>query len=131
MFVSINSQLQNCGEAISTTPPTSADVFTAEVTASSATTGATMSITLGGGGSADDFAIISFSRPQSSGVAFCKSFWQQTVVAGDSATANNVYAGYTAQFGVAPAGTRIFYKITPVNQYGVTGVPVIGFITVA
>jgi hypothetical protein len=130
MFVAINSQLLNCGSAVETTPPVDSTVFAVGAVTISAVGGTSMSITLEGNGSADDFALLAFSKPQSAGVSFNKTFWQQLVQAGDVSTAVNVYAAYTAQFGVAPAGTRIFYKVTPVNQYGVTGVPVIGFVTV-
>jgi hypothetical protein len=31
----------------------------------------------------------------------------------------------TAQFGALVAGQRLFVKLTPVNQYGVTGTPLV------
>jgi hypothetical protein len=50
-------------------------------------------------------------------------------VEGNAVAATSLYALYLAQFGPWIAGQRIFYKLTPVNQYGVAGTPVMGFIT--
>lgn len=130
MYVAINSQLLNCGEAQSDVPPIDAAVFDVGAATVTVTALGVVTVTPSGNGSADDFLIVSFSKPQSSGVTFCKTFWQQSVNAGGSATPLVVSSGYVAQFGLPPAGSRVFFKLTPVNQYGVTGVPLIGFATV-
>ena len=77
-----------------------------------------------------NFILLAFSAPQSSGVSFCKTFWQETHIAGNSIGAATYGTAYVTQFGLPPLGSRVFYKLTPVNQYGVSGVPLIGYITV-
>jgi 3-hydroxymyristoyl/3-hydroxydecanoyl-(acyl carrier protein) dehydratase len=67
--------------------------------------------------------LIAFSAPVSPGVSFMKTFWQMSHVAGNSVTPIVATTAYTAQFGSIIAGTKIFLKVTPVNQYGVTGTP--------
>lgn len=130
MYISIGTQLINCGQPLPTDPPSSNAVSAIGLTALTLDSSGTMVITLDGSGSADDFITIAFSSPRSSGVSFCKTFWQQTVVAANATTVATPGVAYTAQFGTAFAGQRVFYKFTPVNQYGVTGTPLIGFITV-
>lgn len=130
MYVAINAQLLNCGSAQNTLPPVSSVVFAIGVVTFTAVSAGAITLTLAGDGDVSDFALISFSAPKSSGTTFCKTFWQAHVIAGDSGVANVETARYQAQFGVPAVGSRIFYKVTPVNQYGVTGVPVIGFATV-
>jgi len=125
MFNSINTQLQNCGQAISdvvpvdnTTTAPSASVFTV-------THLGVITITLSGTGAATDFILIAFSAPLSAGVSFNKTFWQQTHVAASSVGGAAYGSAYVAQFGTIPAGKKVFLKLTPVNQYGVTGTPVV------
>lgn len=129
MFVAINAMLLNCGSPISTSVPLSDTVFAAGFSAFTAVAGASLSVTPTGLGLATDYLLIAISAPQSSGVAFCKTFWQEMKVAGNDVVATSLYALYLAQFGPWIAGQRIFYKLTPVNQYGVAGTPVMGFIT--
>lgn len=131
MFVAINSQLLNCGEAISNDIPVSDAVFAAGFSAFTAVSGGALTLTPTGLGTADDFLLVAVSQQKSGGVGFNKTFWQQTVLAGNSVAAAVLTTGYEAQFGALTAGKRIFYRLTPVNQYGVAGVPVTGYITVS
>lgn len=130
MSVAINAQLLNCGQVLSTVPPVSDAVFFPGLTSFTAVSTGAITLTLAGTGTAADFILEAFSAPQSGGRSYCKTFWQQAVVAGNLATAQIITTGYEAQFGIPPAGSRIFYKLTPVNQYGVAGTPNLGFITV-
>lgn len=131
MFIAINSQLYNCGQVTMTAPPVNNVVAAPAFSAFSFTGAGVLTLTLVPSGTASDFICIAFSKPQSSGRGFCKTFWQQLVVPGDSVGAATYGPDYVAQFGLPPVGSRVFYRLTPVNQYGVAGVPVIGFITVA
>ena len=131
MFVAINSQLLNCGAAINTDPPLDDTVFAAAFTAFTAIASSELSITPSGLGQSTDFLLIALSAPQSAGRGFCKTFWQWGKVAGNSVAALNLVNAYTMQFGDFQEGQRIFYRLTPVNQYGVAGTPNIGFITAA
>jgi hypothetical protein len=70
------------------------------------------------------------SAPQSGGRTFCKTFNQIDKLAGNVVAATVLTALYTAQFGNIVAGQRLFYKLTPVNEYGVAGAPNMGFIVV-
>lgn len=129
MYVAVNSQLLNAGGSVSSVPPIDSTVFAIGVVTFTAVNAGAITLTLEGNGDAADYVLVAFSKPQSSGISFCKTFWQMKVAAGDLSTAQVVTTAYVAQFGVPPVGSRIFYKMTPVNQYGVTGVPVIGFAT--
>lgn len=131
MFISINTQLLNCAQAALLNPPLSNAVSAPVVSAATfvSSTGV-LTITLGGGGPATDFILLAFSKPRSSGTSFNKTFWQQVVVPGSSVGGATYGTAYVAQFGKPAAGSRVFYRFTPVNQYGVTGTPVISFITV-
>lgn len=130
MFVAINTELLNVGAAINPVPPIS-DVVTAPViTALTCVSTGALTLTLDGSGAATDYVLIAFSKPQSGGIGFCKVFWQQTICAANLATAQVLTTAYQVQFGIPPVGSRIFYRLTPVNQYGVKGVPVEGYITV-
>ena len=130
MFVSINSNLQNCGAAISSVPPVSSTVAPPAFSVFTITHLGVITLTLTPSGTATDFILIAFSAPQSSGVSFNKTFWQLTHVPGNSVGGATYGTGYVAQFGLPAIGQRVFYKLTPVNQYGVQGTPVIGYITV-
>ena len=124
-FVGVATSLQNCGVALPTIPPVSSATSTPVVSVFTVTHLGVITITLGGGGSASDFILISFSAPLSAGVTFNKTFWQQTHVAASSVGGATYGTAYVAQFGTIPAGSKVFLKLTPVNQYGVTGTPVI------
>lgn len=131
MFVSIATQLQNVGQALPTAPPASNATASAGTPTLTAVHSGAITLTPTGLGAATDFMLYAFSAPQSSGTSFCKTFWQAGHVAANSTTAIVATTAYTAQFGSVQAGQRIFYKVTPVNQYGVTGTPYIGFATVS
>lgn len=130
MCVSINTQLLNAGGALTASPPVSNAVASAGVPTLTAVHAGAITLTPTGLGAMADFQLYAFSSPQSSGISFCKTFWQAGHVAGNSSTAIIATTAYTAQFGAVVAGQRIFFKVTPVNQYGVTGVPYISFASV-
>lgn len=130
MFVGINASLQNASQPISTVPPISSDVFNfvdpiVQVTDTGfvlATTGAT--------GTVDDFILYAMSQPKSGGITFNKTFNQLAVGPGNEPQPFDLGPAYVAQFGMPPLGSRVFFRLTPVNQYGVKGVEVIAFATV-
>lgn len=127
MYVSITTQLLNCGQVAAVLPPASNAVFSAGVPTLTAVHAGAITLTPTGLGATTDFLLYAFSAPLSSGVSFNKTFWQAGKVAGNSVTAIVATTAYDAQFGSPQAGQRIFFKVTPVNQYGVTGVPYIAF----
>jgi phage tail tape-measure protein len=129
MFVAIATQLLNVGASAPTVPPTSNVVASAGVPTLTFVHAGAVTLTPTGLGAMADYQIYSFSAPQTSGTSFCKTFWQGGHVAGNSVTAIVATTAYNAQFGPGAAGQRVFFKVTPVNQYGVTGVPYIGFAT--
>ena len=125
MFVAVNTQLANVSAAQVTVPPASSATTAPVVSAFTAVaTGNVVTITLDGSGSLDDYILIAFARPQSSGRNAVSNYWQETVVAADSAGGATYGDALAAQFGALVAGQRLFLKLTPVNQYGVTGTPV-------
>ena len=125
MYVAVGTSLQNVGEALPTDVPVSTVTAAPVCSAFTVTSAGVITVTLDGSGSTDDFILLAFSSPQSAGRTFCKTFWQQTHVPGDSVGGATYGTAYVAQFGTIPAGTKVFLKLTPVNQYGVAGVPVI------
>jgi hypothetical protein len=131
MYVAINAMLINCGVAQSAAIPVSDTVFSAQFTAFTAVHAGAISLTPSGLGGATDFLLLSFSAPQSGGRGYCKTFWQYGKAAGNSVTPVVLTTGYKAQFGDIAAGQRIFYRLTPVNQYGVKGTANEGFIVVS
>ena len=76
-----------------------------------ATAAGVITITLTPSGTASDFILIAFSAPQSPGRTFCKTFWQQTHVPGNSVGGATYGTAYVAQFGTIPAGWKIFLKL--------------------
>jgi hypothetical protein len=130
MYVSINTALQNVGAAMVTSTPASNATPPLGTPTLTAVHAAAITLTPTGLGVSTDYITYAFSAPQSSGTSFCKTFWQAGHAAANSSTAIVATAAYTAQFGAVQAGQRIFFKITPVNQYGVTGTPYISFATV-
>lgn len=130
MYTAVNAQLLNCGSAIVAVPPTSDAVFSAGTPTFTAVHAGAITLTPTGLGTAADFLCYAFSKPQSGGRAFNKVFWQAGHVAGNSVAAIVATTAYNNQFGSPVAGQRIFVKATPVNQYGVRGVPYIGFCVV-
>jgi hypothetical protein len=129
MYVAIATQLLQIGQAAPTVPPLSNVVASAGVPTFTFVHAGAVTVTPTGLGAASDFQLIAFSAPQTSGTSFCKTFWQQSHVAGNSVAAIVATTAYNAQFGPGAAGQRVFLKVTPVNQYGVTGTPYIGYAT--
>lgn len=129
--ISINSQLLNVGAPLSIVPPLSNAVAAPVIAAASFvhSTGI-LTLTLTPSGTASDYIAIAFSKPRSSGTSFNNVWWQQLVVPGNSTGAATYGSAYVLQFGTPGVGQRVFYRLTPINQYGVAGTPVIGFITV-
>jgi hypothetical protein len=125
MYVAIGTQLLNCAQTLPSDVPVSNSTNAPVVSAFTVTHAGVITVTLDGSGSADDFILLAFSPPQSSGRTFCKTFWQQVVLPGDSVGGATYGTDYVAQFGTISAGQKVFLRATPVNQYGVTGVPVI------
>ena len=131
MYVAINAMLINCGAVQSAAIPVSDTVFSAQFTAFTAVHAGAISITPSGLGGVTDYLLLAFSAPQSGGRGYCKTFWQYGNAAGNSVTPVVLTTGYKAQFGDVAAGQRIFYRLTPVNQYGVRGTSNQGFIVVS
>lgn len=123
MYVSVGTSLLNAGSTLPTVVPASTAVAAPVLVTFTVTHLGVITITLTASGTASDFILISFSAPQSPGVTFCKTFWQQTHVPGNSVGGATYGTAYVAQFGTIPVGTKVFLKLSPVNQYGVTGTP--------
>lgn len=125
MYVAVGTQLLNVGQALPSVPPVSAAVAAPILTAYTVTHLGVITITLTASGGASDFILVAFSKPLSAGVTFNGTWWQESHIAGNSTGGATFGTAYVAQFGTIPAGSKVFVKLTPVNQYGVTGVPVI------
>lgn len=129
-YVACATQLLNCGTPLPTAAPATTTV--AAVSAASGTAsvgGGTLNLGWTAAGTANGYNLVSLSPPVSPGVSYNKRFWQAATVADDLGEAE-VFAAYVAEFGALVAGKRIFFKITPVNQYGVTGTAITGSLIV-
>ena len=126
MYVAVNANLLNAGQAQSSAIPVSSSVFVPGVPTFTAVHAGAITLTPTGGGGAPDFLLYAFSALQSGGVNFCKTFRQFGVVAGNSVAAIVATTAYNAEYGSPIVGQKIFYKVTPVNQYGMAGAPIIG-----
>jgi hypothetical protein len=131
MYVAIGTQLLNVGGALPTIPPVSSVVTSPVASVFTVTHLGVITVTLAGTGSAADWILMSFSAPVSAGVTFMKTFWQQTHFAASSVGGATYGTAYVVQFGTIPLGSKVFMKLTPVNEYGVTGTPVVLTATVS
>src|ERR1700677_622431 len=121
MFVSINTQLQNVGQAINPTPPVSATVSPL-VVGQSYIENAARAIQLVTTADPLAWCLVAASQPVSAGVSFMKTFTQLGVIA-PTGIGFDFGGSYSAQFGVPAIGQRVFFRLTPVNTYGVAGAP--------
>lgn len=125
LFVAINTQLQNVSLPTVTAPPADFAVYSqagADAVFSLATG---LAIAPSGAGTSDDWALIALSKPVPGGRTFWKTYTQQQVVDGSTSSVAITTAAYGAEFGTPTVGQKVFVRITPVNQYGVTGVPAV------
>lgn len=125
LYVSISTALLNVGAAVTTSPPSSFTVFPATGSTGTFSVATGLSLTLSGHGSASDFLLVAFSKPQSAGVSFNKTFQQNSHQAGNATTLTLTTAAYAAIFGTPAVGQKVFVKLTPVSAAGVTGVPLV------
>ena len=125
MYVSCTAQLLNCGQTPLVTPPLDTGTVAPVVTVFTVTHLGVITLTMTVSGTASDFILVAFSAPVSNGVSFMKTFRQQNVLPGNSVGNATEGTAYVAQFGLPPAGGKVFIRLTPVNQYGFAGTPVI------
>lgn len=125
MYVAINAMLLQIGQDAVSSPPASSDVFSATGNTGVFSVATGLALTLTGVGNSADFLLVSLSRPVSAGRTFVATFQQTKVEAGTATTSTMTTAAYGALLGTPVAGQKVFAKLTPVNQYGVRGVPLI------
>lgn len=130
MCLAVNANLLNAGFPMNPLPPVNQvlDVITDVALEVSLASAWSFAVTPAPSGT--NVYLLAFSAPQSSGTSFCKVFWQMEAAASADFPLASFKSSYEAQFGVPAVGNRIFYKVTPVNQYGVAGAPTIGFSSV-
>lgn len=128
MFVAVGTNLQNVGQGLPTVPPASTAL--PDVASATLECDVTDGISIDSySGSADDFIAVGLSRQISPGRSFNKTFWQPAAGEGYEAAGTQpkiiATAIYAAEFGTPVAGMKLMVRITPVNQYGFAGAPVI------
>lgn len=123
MFVSINAQRFNVGADQLSDPPDTSEVFAPTGIVVTADAGPNVSIAFDAV-AADSYLLVSASRPVSPAVSFNKTF-RQMAVAVAAADEADITAAWLAGYGTVTEGLKIFFKLTPVNSRGVTGIPVI------
>lgn len=124
-FVGIYVQCYNCSLTLPTVPPLANAVYTPSVLTfvANETTTPAFAPTFTPGPAAS-VLLVATSQMYGAGVNYNGTWWQQVSAAATVATLN-LLAGYTAHWGSLVTGKKLFAKFTPVNQYGVTGIPVI------
>jgi hypothetical protein len=124
MYVSLAVQALNVAAALPTTPPvTNAVPAITPATFVVVHTTPTVTPTWVAPGTGN-YVLVALAAPTSAGVNNPPAFWQAGVAAGTLTT----LAGATLQqnqFGTVQAGRKYWCKLTPVNQYFVTGNAVI------
>jgi hypothetical protein len=124
MYVGLGVQALNVGAALPTTPPTTNAVpaiTPATLVVTHTTPVVTPTWVAPGAG---NYVLVALAPPTSAGVNNPPSFWQAFAAAG-SLTTEACAAAQQAQFGTVIVGKKFWVKLTPVNQYFVTGTPVI------
>jgi len=122
MYVSISTQMANVGEASSPSPPPSFAVFSLVGTTGSFGLVAGIQLVFSSSGAATDFILIAFSKPVPGGRTFWKTYSQYATKPGNSINYALSTALYSATFGSPVIGQKVFVRLTPVSQYGVSGV---------
>ena len=125
LFVAVNVALQNIDQPMVTDPPadwTINPLGTINVYAGLAA----MIATVPGNIPANTTMLVAAARPVAGGVSFMKTF-VQLGYALTGTQGLDITAAYLAQFGAPAVGQRIFFRLTPVNEDGLTGSPVILF----
>jgi hypothetical protein len=123
MFVAIGTSLQNLGLPINDDPPVSSTVEPLAAVTLYVDENGSVIIQLAspyGAGS----ILGGFSRQVSGGVTFMKTFCQLGVMA-NGQLAYDATAVYDTQFGFPAAGNKVFMRLTPINNSGVTAAPTI------
>ena len=121
LYVSCATQLSNCGATALTTPPPDFAVFDASGDTGTANHTSGIALTCTGLGTSDDFLLVSFSKPTSAGRTYNAGWSQNSIQTGDTTTVAVSAAAYGLAYGALVAGQKVFCRLTPVNQYGVTG----------
>jgi len=119
LFVSANSQLLNCGQPINTAAPLSATQdaisnITIDVN------GEPEFIVTHVGGSAGRYLIIQTAAAVSPGRSRPAAWWQAIVTPANTLSVD-IQDQYAPEFGSFMDGMRYFVRVTPVNEYGLTG----------
>jgi hypothetical protein len=124
MYVALGVQALNVGSALPTTPPLSNAVpAITPATLAVVHSGPTVTPTWTAPGSGN-FVLVALAAPTSPGVANPPTFWQAVVAAG-TLTTEACGALQQNHFGTLQVGLKYWCKLTPVNQYFVTGTPVV------
>jgi hypothetical protein len=130
MYVGVATALANVGAAAPAAPPASTATISPVVATATMTHVGVGTLTLAAGGLTTDYVLIAFSKPMGAGRSFIATYWQLTHILANVVTATLFGPAFVAQFGLPAVGQKIGYKLTPVNQYGVTGTPVRGVMVV-
>lgn len=125
LYVACGTQLLNCGEPLPTDAPTSGVTpSVSAVTVSIAVGTSAFQVDATNDGTANDFLLIQVSPPMSAGRMFNGRWWQADSV-DPTVGPYNVWAAYIAEFGTPAVGQKVFVKVTPVAENGLTGTPFI------
>lgn len=133
MYVRCGTSLLNVNEDLPVDPPVNTDL--PDVTGSALVVDVEGNVGWSGySGDAADFVVFQISRWVSPGVSFMKTFWSPLTAvrfdAANAAAADWLPAVYLDEFGAPPLGSKVFGRVTPVNQYGWNGTPIVLVTTV-
>lgn len=118
MFVACSTSLQNAGQTIIATPPTTATVVSPGVCNIYADASGTVMLTWTLGDHAG-WMLGAVSMPKSAGTTFNKTFTQFGVGVGDDSVMD-VSEAFAADWGTPIEGTQLYARIQSVNEGGMT-----------
>ena len=123
MYVSITASLLNIGQSPSTSPPASSAVGAITNAVATATVNPVVGVRFDFS-DATGYVLCAASKGTSPGVSYQKTFAQLEFDT-NSVILQTPDGDYSTYLGTPILGTKIFFRLTPVNQYGVTGAPTI------
>ena len=121
MFVAISSALLNLGLTINNIPPASDAIPPIANLLFVAYNSDGIVLRVDPPGTGMNF-LVAASRAVSGGVTFMSTYRQFGII-GATESSFDLTTQFIAQFGVPPIGSRIFLRLTPVSDEGVTGTP--------
>jgi hypothetical protein len=123
LYVKLNTNLINSGQAVITVPPVKLEMpYTALESADFDISSATLDLGFSDGAYDATNVIISATPAVGNGVSFVKNKFRVLTGISSVTAAAALYAAYASKFGTPVIGTKIFIGVEPVLETGQKGV---------